>query len=647
MATATDWTIEKLTEHLEGAVELELLVIPPYMCALYSLHPGSNEEAALILRSILVEEMLHMVLAANVLNAIGGHPLTAPHHGWVPCYPSAIPYHEPKEVKVGLQPFGDDAIELLLAIEHPSYPVATPPAAPPEAAVPRATRLAREEGYNTIGAFYAAIEEGLQTLNKKDPDKLFTGQLGYQVGPEHYYASGGRAIVVHDLATALQALDEVVEQGEGEATKPAPGEKFDEDRDLAHYYRVDELRRRRRYLANDDPGKPTGAEIELDLTAVYPMQPGLVMADLPAALRAAATTCNDTYSRLLDQVQAAFNGQPEVLKAAVATMFDLKYAAIDLLRTPLGDGSGMHAGPAFEYSPQAKPPPPPTAAVDARRGLPPIAPHFNAAPFHYASLAVMEVLYRVDPQPLDAHLAGSGLEVATFADGTAAAGFNFQMYTTMFAGSMETIMEIELNVLACPSGCEQPLVSFEDWVMGADQSKLIGSYRVHVPCDDDIAIEAGKKLYGEPKFKTRFIVDFPVANSAGGTTWSFTCCDPAHPPAGDDADARAHAIFSCSARLGGLDAILSNPSPITVYGSVTVSGPDHGKPVGARWNILRPFETYFLPPTLDAPRVELGYGESSHEMQADVKEMIGSATAAVVRTTISPPAAIQSRTYWP
>lgn len=108
----------------------------------------------------------------------------------------------------------------------------------------------------------------------------------------------------------------------------------------------------------------------------------------------------------------------------------------------------------------------------------------------------------------------------------------------------------------------------------------------------------------------------------------------------------SHAIYGCDAELAGLTPVLSNPAPITVYGKVTVEGPDRGKSVGARWNILRPFETYSLD-AADRGRVKLWYGDSRHPMQADVARLIGKAPAAVVRSTISASAAIQSRTYWP
>ena len=64
--------LEHLQSHLQTAIEVEHSTIPPYLCALHSIKDGSNLEAAQIVKSVVVEEMLHMILAANVLNAIGG-----------------------------------------------------------------------------------------------------------------------------------------------------------------------------------------------------------------------------------------------------------------------------------------------------------------------------------------------------------------------------------------------------------------------------------------------------------------------------------------------------------------------------------------------------------------------------------------------
>ena len=71
-------------------MQLEHATIPPYLTALYSIHPGTNADAAHVIRVVAVEEMLHLTLAANVLNAVGGTPdLTAP--DFVPTYPAHLP----------------------------------------------------------------------------------------------------------------------------------------------------------------------------------------------------------------------------------------------------------------------------------------------------------------------------------------------------------------------------------------------------------------------------------------------------------------------------------------------------------------------------------------------------------------------------
>src|SRR5438445_6847693 len=65
---------ETLQEHLQWAIELEHSTIPPYLCALYSIEAGHNAEAAEVLSSVMVEEMLHLTLADNLVNAVGGRP---------------------------------------------------------------------------------------------------------------------------------------------------------------------------------------------------------------------------------------------------------------------------------------------------------------------------------------------------------------------------------------------------------------------------------------------------------------------------------------------------------------------------------------------------------------------------------------------
>jgi hypothetical protein len=352
MAAPAEWTLEDLRRHLQAAVELELLLIPPYLCALFSIQPGANREAALVIRSVVVEEMLHLTLAANVLNAVGGTPSVTDRE-WVGHYPTRLPYHT-RSFAIDVRPFDDTALTAFLTVEHPAYPIGDPPEAPAHAARPRLLAIGSNgEEYATIGAFYAAIQAGLEQLvHGLGPENVFTGDHRHQVGPEHYYASGGAARKVCGLEDAKWAFHEIVEQGEGADTKPPPGEKFDPDRDLAHFYRFNELRQRRRYRPGDDPLEPTGDPVTIDWDRVFPMQPNLKVADIPdGELRQSAEACNRIWYGLLEQLEAALTGNPDQLQLAVGQMWSLKYAMVDLMRIQLP--SGLHAGPTFELPPDA------------------------------------------------------------------------------------------------------------------------------------------------------------------------------------------------------------------------------------------------------------------------------------------------------
>ena len=68
-------TVDSLRRHLQWAIELEHATLPPYLCALYSIKEGHNEEAAEVVHSVFMEEMLHLTIAANILNAVGGSPV--------------------------------------------------------------------------------------------------------------------------------------------------------------------------------------------------------------------------------------------------------------------------------------------------------------------------------------------------------------------------------------------------------------------------------------------------------------------------------------------------------------------------------------------------------------------------------------------
>jgi hypothetical protein len=333
-------SVASLRWHLQSATELEHATLPPYFCALYSLDPNRNQAAIELLSSVFVEEMLHLTLVANVLNAVGGRPrFDTPE--MLPGYPRCLP-HGDRSFEVSLLPFGAEALEQFLRIERPA------PAGAP----------AQGDRYATIGQFYAAIRRALPELCAEYGEAdVFCGDPARQVTSAFSYGGSGRIIAIDSLATALAALEEIVEQGEGASDVDV----WDGDRDMfhperdevAHFYRVEELTLGRRYRRGDTPQSgPTGDAIAIDCDSVRPMQRNPRIADHAAGspIRVAQEAFNRTYRALLRMLDLAFDGQPETLGEAVGVMYGLKSQAQALMQIPTEDGRSV-AGPTFEWDP--------------------------------------------------------------------------------------------------------------------------------------------------------------------------------------------------------------------------------------------------------------------------------------------------------
>lgn len=320
-------TLPALRSHLQAAMEVEHATIPPYFTAWLSIRDGHNYEAAEIVRSVMLEEMLHLTLAANLLNAVGGRPRLT-YAGFVKRYPCHLP-HSGDRFTVSIEAFSKSALATFMKIERPEARNARP-----------------EPGrFHTIGQFYAAVRDAIDHLcDRLGESKVFTGDLTRQVRPEDYYGSGS-IVVVTGRDSAHRAIDEIVEQGEG-----AHHGLFDKDRqilgqgrgeELAHYFRFMEVREGRHFTAHDTPASgPTGRPLAVDYAAVYPIRPNARAAMYPrgSEIRAALEAFGQGYGELLASLEAAFNGQRDRLTEAMARMFALRDQARALMRMPSGRG---------------------------------------------------------------------------------------------------------------------------------------------------------------------------------------------------------------------------------------------------------------------------------------------------------------------
>lgn len=331
-------TVEDLRIALDNAMKLELSTIPPYLTALYSIKEGTNATIAANIRTISIQEMLHLSLVGNILNAVDGKP----------AFPSIVP-HYPGPLPMGIgdkpgHPFivplkklSHDVVKnVFMVIEEPENPIEFP-----EKKLAMAAALAPE--YHTIGEFYEAVKTLIEDLG----NRIFTGDRRRQVTGWF-----GRDLLfpVHNVRTAKAAIDIIVTQGEGTATSPAGGPSG-----LAHYYRFEEIARGQT-LTRDLPDPPFYSwgppPVVLDeKDGVWPMLDNPPEVPLPpgSQVEHASQRCDETFSALIDALQTTFDGDPHHLDAAIGLMYSLRLQAQTLMSMPVPDTDG-NAGPRFLYA---------------------------------------------------------------------------------------------------------------------------------------------------------------------------------------------------------------------------------------------------------------------------------------------------------
>ena len=330
--------LDDLRERLNVALGVEHLTIPPYLMAMYTIEPGTNLRAASVIRSVVMEEMLHMTLVANLINAVGGNARVA-HSTFVSRYTARLPFQGSLR-DVPLQHFSTDALHTFCAIERPkSSPGPTA----------------------SIGEYYDAIRVGLvELVGKHGEDVVFCGNPDRQIGPEDFYNGGGEVGAIVDQDSADEALRTIVEQGEGRDRSVFDGddERYGEPGEPAHFFRFDELLHGRAYRSTDRPHEPSGEPIDVDWKSVYRIDPAASVAayrmEPDQAVYERAMAFNETYGELLHLLDRAFNGEPRVTACAVPVMNELRDLASALLHNPHPHpdlaARGCCASPTFEIA---------------------------------------------------------------------------------------------------------------------------------------------------------------------------------------------------------------------------------------------------------------------------------------------------------
>jgi hypothetical protein len=325
--------IEDAIDLLQMAIGIEFSTLPPYLYALYSIRPGSNAEASSRIKAVAIQEMVHMCLACNILNALGTDPILT-----APTYPGPLPGGISGGGKdpliVHLLPFSKDAMTQAMSIEEPED---GPIDFPHEKALAMA-----EPTFMTIGQFYHYLDGFLKAL----PASKWSSRRN-QIDDRQFLP--GAIFAVNGYAEAHLAIQDIVSEGEGSKTSP-----LDFSGEVAHYYRFAEIYNDQILTkANNSTGFAWSGTLGVDWDAVYPAiaDPGShdFSKDPPAA-RAAQDQCDEAFTRLVQELQKAVTGLSGSLGNAVRAMFDLRTAARHVLTVPLAVSSQV-AGPSFRYRP--------------------------------------------------------------------------------------------------------------------------------------------------------------------------------------------------------------------------------------------------------------------------------------------------------
>jgi hypothetical protein len=345
-------TREELINALHEASEIEHGLLVQYLYAGLSMKKGLNEGLtthqqrrvrdwqARLFRTAR-EEMGHLGIVCNLLAAIG-----APAKLHRPPMPMPTGYYP---FPFDLIPFGDEALHKFLVFELPrGFPLPPPPGSNLDQVLdlaPAAEIAPEPITFQFVGELYAKIADGFRAIPENG---LFIGPASAQTDIE--WSDPNLDIhVVSDRASALSAIENVIEDGEGTSTNRA----------RSHYngfldVRTSYFRDGRFAAARSVPRNPA--------TRPNPKGAGPVtLITNPTSLRL-AELFNTAYGVMLLMLQHYFSFAPgprdgtgsqerQALRLASQRIMSIavRPLAEQLTTAPLGDPAAPErAGPSFE-----------------------------------------------------------------------------------------------------------------------------------------------------------------------------------------------------------------------------------------------------------------------------------------------------------
>ena len=292
---------------LQAALQLEFSTVPVYLSAAFSL-TDENESIADLIARVAQEEMLHMAVVANLMNACSIPPDIK---GSAPVYPYSLDALDPP-IRLDLKSFSLELVEdMFMRIETPEEPRVFPELSVLTRQAPR-----------TIGQFYEAIIDIIRHDRIPDLFKDAERDLYKQVkvvpnfrpvaytsndDSHDYPLPGDIDFVIDAKDAAVRHLVWLVQQGEGSVPNPLSSEGLP-----GHYYRFESILREK-YLVTDPNVREgysySGGDLLFSPSGVHEFAVNAKEEDYinGSRVRVRMNEFNKKYTQMVDHLHSAFN----------------------------------------------------------------------------------------------------------------------------------------------------------------------------------------------------------------------------------------------------------------------------------------------------------------------------------------------------
>ncbi len=303
-----DW----LKSALQTAIELEQSTLPLYLAAMFSLEV-QNYTNYNLLRSVVMEEMVHMAIASNMLAAIGGTPRIKDLR---PGFPGmGLPGGAEPDFEGVLARLSKRQLRNFMRLELPAFLL---PA------------KFKDEKYPTISTLYAAVAEAIDHNADAVRAAVKAGGKSNQVGDNIGFTTIAYSEGTDPVEQMKSGIHEIIEQGEGASSRTLHAPDFEGEE--SHYAKYAEMFYGARYQL-PVPAIELTRESEPEFFKGTPIQ-------WPVVTNVLAVP-SDGYAKVL-----ALDPQGAEVEAALEK-FDGKYTEIMTLLDLMWNGPSAESWPSF------------------------------------------------------------------------------------------------------------------------------------------------------------------------------------------------------------------------------------------------------------------------------------------------------------